>query len=174
MTVFLRTLGTFEVQKVPPQTESLRREPHRNGKGASVRICNSKQDASREVGNHGKGGVKCSLLYAFRNCKGSLMTQKGHHRRHGPHTGIPHAPCRPFPSWSACMVPCEGRPNTPASSSTDHPQSLTGTEVRSNHPSTSQTAMDRLQTEPAPLHTAARSTPIDRNLPTTKPHYSRR
>ena len=82
-------------------------------------------------------------------------------------------PFRPLPSWSACMVPCEGRSNTPASSSTDHPQSLAGIAVRFNHPSTSQTAMDRIQTEPAPLHTATRSTPIDRNLPTAKPHYSR-
>ena len=46
---------------------------------------------------------------------------------------------KPFPSWSTY-------PTTPASSSTDHPQSPAGAEIRSNYPSTSQAAMDRLQT----------------------------
>ena len=109
----------------------------------------------------------------------SLSKQDDWHTKKGTIAGtahtqrIPHAPSRPLPSWSACMVPCEGRPIAPASSSADHTQGLRGIAIRSNHPSTSQTAMDRIQAEPTPLHSAACSTPLNRNLPTTKSHYSR-
>ena len=102
-----------------------------------------------------------------------LEHQKRHYRRYCPHTRIPHAPFRPLPSWGACMVPCEGRPIAPASSSADHTQSPTGIAIRSNHPSTPQTAMDRIQTEPTPLHSADYSTPLNRNLQTNERHYSR-
>ena len=104
---------------------------------------------------------------------GRLEYQKRHYRRYCPHTRIPHEPFGPLPSWGACMVPREGRPIAPASSSADHTQSPTGIAIRSNHPSTPQTAMDRIQTEPSTLHSTDYSAPLNRNLQTTEPHYSR-
>ena len=101
-----------------------------------------------------------------------LERQTRHYRRYCSHTRIPHAPFRPFPSRGTCMVQREGSNCTRKFKHRSYIEP-DGYCNLAQSPSTSQTTMDRIQTEPSTLHQTDCSAPLNRNLQTTESHYSR-